>query len=58
MPSILAINWQVARQLEIRVLDIVMQVGFTESKDVRVVLEQKCFETSTYIGVVDSKVWQ
>ena len=44
MPSILAMDWQVARQLEIRVLDVFMQVGFTESKDVRVVLEHKCFK--------------
>ena len=44
MPSILVMDWQVARQLEIRFLDVVMQVGFTESKDVRVVLEHKCFK--------------
>ena len=37
MPSILAMDWQVARQL-----DVVMQVGFTESKDVRFVLQHKC----------------
>ena len=43
MPNIIAMDWQVARQLEIRVLDAVMQVGFTESKDARVVLEHKCF---------------
>ena len=33
MPSILAMDWQVAKQLEIRVLDVAIQVGFTESKD-------------------------
>ena len=64
MPSILAIDWQVARQLEIRVLEVAMQVGFIESKDVRVVLEHKCsqiceiFPQTSYIGVVDSKRWQ
>ena len=64
MPSILAMDWQVARQLEIRVLDVVMQVGFTESKDVKVVFEHKCFKIcenspqTSYIGVVDSKRWQ
>ena len=58
MPSILAMDWQVARQLEIRVLDIVMQVGFTEG----FVLEHQCFKISeispktSCIGVVDSKV--
>ena len=39
MPSILVMDWQVARQLEIGVLDVVVQVGFAESKDVRVVLD-------------------
>ena len=61
MSSILAMDWQVARQLEIRVLDVVMQVGFTESKYVRVVLERKCFKIcelspeTSYMGAVDSK---
>ena len=41
MTSILAMDCQVARQLEIRVLDVIMQVCFTESKDARVVLEHK-----------------
>ena len=64
MPSILAIDWQVTGQLEIRVLGLVMQVGFTEIKDVRFVLEHKCFKIceispqTSYIGVVDSKRWQ
>ena len=44
MPSILAIDWQVARHLEIRVQDVVMQAVFTESKDGRLVLEHKCFK--------------
>ena len=46
-----------------------MQVVFTESKDVRVimvrvVLEHKCFKIceispqTSYIGVVDSKKWR
>ena len=35
MPSNLAMDWQVARELKIRVLDAIMQVGFTESKNVR-----------------------
>jgi hypothetical protein len=48
MPSILALDWQVARQLEIRVMGIIIQVGFTESKDVRFVLQHTCFK----IGVV------
>ena len=39
MPSILAMDCQVAMQLEIRVVDVVMQVGFTERKEVRIVLE-------------------
>ena len=61
MPSILVMDWQIARQLEIKVLDIVMQFGFTDSKDIRVVLEDKCFKIceissqTSYIGVVDSK---
>ena len=38
-------DWQVARQLEIRVQDAVMQVGFTE---------QRCLGCD--IGVVGSKV--
>ena len=64
MPSTLAVYWQVARQLEIRVMDVVMQVHFTESKDVGVVLEHKCFKIceiypqTSYIGAVDSKRWQ
>ena len=64
MPSILAMDWQVARELGIRVLDVVMQDGFTESKDARYVLEHKCFKIckifpqTSYIGVVDSKRWQ
>ena len=44
MHSILAMDWQVARHLEIRVLDVAMQVDFTERKDARVVLEHKCFK--------------
>ena len=61
MPSILPMDWQVAWKLEIRVLDVVMQVGVTESKDARVVLQHKYFkicETSSqtsHIGVVDSR---
>ena len=61
MPSIFAMDWQVARLLEIRILDVVMQVGFTGSKDARVVLEQKCFKIcaispqTSFIDVVDSK---
>ena len=64
MPSILAMDWRVARKLEISVLDVVMQVGFAESKGVRVVLEHKCFKICeispqpSYIGVVDSKRWR
>ena len=64
MPSILVMMWQVPGQLKIRVLDVIMHVGFTESKDVRVVLEHKCFKIyeifpqSSYIGVVDSKRWR
>ena len=64
MPSILVMDWRVARQLKIRVLDVVMQVGFTESKDVQVILLHKCFKIceispqTSYIGVVDSKRWQ
>ena len=52
---------QVAKLFEIRVRDVVMQVGFTESKDIRVVLEDKCFKIceispqTSYIGVADSK---
>ena len=48
----------------ILVLDVVMQVGFTESKDVRVVLEHKCFNIceispqTSHIGVVDCKRWR
>ena len=62
MPSILVMDWQVDRQLEIRVLDVFMQVGFTESKYFRVVLEHKCFKIreissqNSYIGVVDRYV--
>ena len=62
MSSILAMDWQVARQLEIILLDVAMQVSFRESKDVMVVLEHKCFKIyeispqTSYIGVVDSKV--
>ena len=44
MPSVLAMDWQVARQLKIRVLGVVMKVGFTESKDVGFVLVHKCFK--------------
>ena len=61
MPSILEMDWQVARQLKIRVLDIVMQVGFTVNQDVRIVHEHKCLKIceispqTSYIGVVDSK---
>ena len=60
----IAMDWQVARQLEIRVQDVVMQVGFTESKDVRSLLEHKYFKIyeispqTSYIGVVDSKRWR
>ena len=43
VPSILAMDWQVARQLEIRVLEVIIQVGFTESKYVMVLLEHKWF---------------
>ena len=56
MPSILVMDWKVARQL-----DVIMQVGFTESKDVRSNLEHKCFKIcemspqTSYIGVVDCK---
>ena len=56
MPSILAMDWKVARQL-----DVFMQVGFTESKNVRSVLEHKCFKIceispqTSYIGVVGNK---
>ena len=59
-PSILTMDLQVARQLEIRVMYHVMQVGFTERKDARV--EHKCFKIceispqTSYIGAVDSKV--
>ena len=62
MPSILAMYWQIAKQLEIRAVDVVMQGGFTECKDVRVVLAHKCIKIceispqTSYIGVVDSKV--
>ena len=57
-------DWQVARQLEIRVMDVIMQVGFTEIKDVRFVLgHNKCFTIceispqTSYIGVLLSKWW-
>ena len=57
-------DWQVARQLQFRALDVVMKVGFTESKDVWVVLQHKCFNIceifprTSYIGVVDTLRWQ
>jgi hypothetical protein len=63
MPSILVMDWQVARQLEISVLDVVIEVGFTESKNVWLVFEHKCFKIcevtpqTSYIGVAKSKRW-
>ena len=63
MPSVLAMDWQVARQLKIRVLGVVMKVGFTESKDVGFVLVHKCFKIcevtpqTSYISVANSKRW-
>ena len=58
MPSILAMDWHVTRQLESRVLDAVMQVGFTESKDGRVVLEHKCFKACETLSSLSQQTKQ